>query len=180
MLGFSCRRAFRRNSIGLLTRRSQKRNSIGVLVGIRSARDAIRVLVIGAFFTVFLFGCTISQHVNPTALAPGSEICIIDNPAVREGFLSELQVALRDNGYVYRMLAASASPQDCPIALTYVARWSWDLTIYMSYAKLQVFENGRPAGDALYDSTKGGGNLSKFIDAEPKIRELVDQLFPKQ
>lgn len=127
-----------------------------------------------------LAGCTITQKVNPASVASGAEVCIIENPAVREGFLPELQGALRDNGYRYRMLPESAMPQDCPVAMTYVARWSWDLTIYMSYARLQVFQDGRPAGDALYDATGGGGNLGKFIDAEPKIRELVDELFPRQ
>jgi hypothetical protein len=133
-----------------------------------------------AIGVLLLAGCTITQTVNPTSLAAGSEICIIENPAVREGFLPEVQRALIDNGYRYKMLPESAMPQDCPAALTYVARWSWDLTIYMSYARLQAFTDGRPSGDALYDATKGGGNMSKFIDAEPKIRELVDQLFPKR
>jgi hypothetical protein len=50
----------------------------------------------------------------------------------------------------------------------------------MSYARLQIFKQGAAAGDAVYDSTRGGGNFSKFIDAEPKIRELVTQLLPPQ
>jgi hypothetical protein len=48
----------------------------------------------------------------------------------------------------------------------------------MSYAKIVVFHEGAQTGEALYDATKGGGRLDKFIDAEPKIRELVEQLFP--
>jgi hypothetical protein len=76
------------------------------------------------------------------------------------------------------MLPPTAQADDCPVTMTYVGRWSWDLTIYLSYARLQVFDNGSAAGDAVYDSTGGGGNMNKFIDAETKIRELVTQLLP--
>jgi hypothetical protein len=125
-----------------------------------------------------LVACTITQQINPANVAPDAEVCIIENNDVREGFLAELQNSLGANGYRYRMLPSTATTSDCRIVLTYVARWSWDLTIYMAYARLQVFESGQPAGDALYDATQGGGNMSKFIDAEPKIRELVTELLP--
>jgi len=129
---------------------------------------------------VVLSGCTITQNVNPTSVPRGGEICVVENPAVREGVLPVIQHALTNNGYRYRMLPQSASPSDCPVSMTYVARWSWDLTIYMSYCRLQAFVDGQPAGDALYDATRGGGNLGKFIDAEPKVQELVEQLFPRR
>jgi hypothetical protein len=48
----------------------------------------------------------------------------------------------------------------------------------MSYSKIVVYSNGAKVGEAIYDATRGGGRLDKFIDAEPKIRELVEQLFP--
>lgn len=121
-------------------------------------------------------GCTITQQIHPAKIPAGSEICIIEDPKVRAGFIDEVRQALLTAGYRYRMLPTDSQVTACPISLTYTARWSWDLTIYMSYARLQVFVDGSPAGDAVYDSTKGGGNLGKFIDAETKIRELVSQL----
>jgi hypothetical protein len=137
------------------------------------------VLVALAGMTLSSLGaCTITQEVKPATVAADTEVCVIENEAVREGFLSELQKSLTANGYRYRMLPSTATTSDCPVTLTYVARWSWDLTLYMSYARLQVFDNGQAAGDAVYDATQGGGNMSKFIDAEPKIRELVTQLLP--
>ena len=39
-------------------------------------------------------------------------------------------------------------------------------------------KDGKPVGEAKYDSTRGGGNMGKFIDADKKITELVNQLFP--
>jgi hypothetical protein len=31
----------------------------------------------------------------------------------------------------------------------------------------------------VYDSLGGGGRMDKFIKADEKVRELVDQLFPR-
>ena len=76
------------------------------------------------------------------------------------------------------MLPTGTALEACTVTFTYIARWSWDITIYMSYARIKVFINGQLAGQALYDSRRGGGNMDKFIDAEPKIRKLVSELFP--
>lgn len=132
------------------------------------------------FSVASLAGCTITQTVNPASVSAGSEVCIVENPEVREGFLPVVKQTLINNGYKCRVVPETTSTNDCPVLMTYVGRWQWDLALYMSYARLQVFENGQPAGDALYDSTMGGGNMSKFIDADEKIQELVEQLFPKR
>ena len=145
----------------------------------RSARNlttARRALLLAS--TSLVTGCTITQEVNPVNAAAASEICIIENPKVRAGFLPEVQRSLVENGYKYHMLPPTAAPGDCELVMMYTARWSWDFTIYMSYARLQVFRDGQPAGNAVYDATKGGGNMTKWIDAEPKINELVSQLLP--
>ena len=56
----------------------------------------------------------------------------------------------------------------------------WDIALYMAYAAIKVYHNGKLDGEAIYDSRSGGGNFSKFIDAEPKIRELVEQLMQEK
>ena len=48
----------------------------------------------------------------------------------------------------------------------------------MSYAAIKVYELGQLAAEVEYDSRSGGLRLDKWKDAEPKIRELVHQLFP--
>lgn len=123
-------------------------------------------------------GCTIKQHVKPVEKATTDEVCIIENQAVRAGFLAEYQRTLEERGYRTRLLAPTAAVGTCPVTSTYLARWSWDLAIYLSYAEIRVFADGAPAGEAVYDSTGGGANLSKFVDAEPKVRELASELFP--
>ncbi|MFV8782809.1 Sbal_3080 family lipoprotein [Microbulbifer sp. SA54] len=132
------------------------------------------------FASVLLFsGCSIQQAVEPSSVSSGHELCIIENGNVREGFLNEFQSSLSANGIRNKVLPAGASLVDCEWTATYNARWTWDLALYMSFAEIKVYRNGAPDGSALYDSTRGGANMSKFIDAETKIRELVDQLLKK-
>jgi hypothetical protein len=106
------------------------------------------------------------------------EICIIDNPKVREGFLEAYRRALDHKGFQTRVLDKSATPDECPLTSTYTANWRWDLALYLAFANITVYADGRKVGRAVYDSLGGGGNPAKFINAEKKIQELVDQLFP--
>ena len=135
-----------------------------------------RVALVAALLV--LVGCAIHQHVDSVPRLDSREICIVDNPDVREGFLETYRRALTVKGFETRMLAKSAVPSDCPLTSTYTANWRWDLALYMAFADITVYANGRKVGRAVYDSLGGGGNLGKFINAENKIKELVDQLFP--
>lgn len=105
-------------------------------------------------------------------------MCVVENPAVKHDFLNAYKTALSDRGYTVRQLPVGSSLIECPITSTYSANWRWDMALYMAYADITVYNNGKPAGKATYDSTRGGGNMSKFIDAKKKIVELVTQLFP--
>lgn len=126
-----------------------------------------------------LAACSIKHEVKPVSgVDAGQEICVVEAPAVREGFLREMRASLERRGFTTRMLSPGASPRSCPVVVTYLARWSWDVTIYMSLAEITVYRDGRVEGTAKYDSTRGSANLGKFIDAEKKVNELVAELFP--
>jgi len=125
-----------------------------------------------------LGGCAIHQTVRPVERLEVKQICIVHNGNVREGFFESYKKALEVKGYAVRNLPADASLIECPITSTYTANWRWDLAMYMAYAEIKVYNNGKPVGEAKYDSTRGGGNMGKFIDADKKITELVNQLFP--
>lgn len=125
-----------------------------------------------------LGGCAIRQKVNPTERFEGKLICIVANPAVKNGFLETYKSTLTQKGYEVRVLAPSASLIECPVTSTYSANWRWDLAMYMAYAEIKVYKQAKPSGEAVYDATRGGGNMGKFISAETKIAELVDKLFP--
>jgi hypothetical protein len=127
---------------------------------------------------LLLGACAIHQTVKPVAGVEGRQICVIENPAVRNGFVEAYKRSLAAKGYAVRQLPATAAITECPMTSTYSANWRWDLAMYMAYADIKVYSNGRPVGEAKYDSLHGGGNMNKFIDADRKIDELVNQLFP--
>lgn len=131
---------------------------------------------------LFLCGCAIKQQVQPVQAVPelkSKSLCIIEDAAVRKSFLDALVKTLQDRGFSVQVVNAGTTPVDCPTTISYTARWSWDLRIYMSYAKVSVSSGGKQVGEAVYDSRQGGLNLDKFINAEEKVKDLVDQLFPK-
>ena len=137
----------------------------------------MRKVLFAVLPVLLLAGCAIRQQVQPVS-ADIREVCIVENTSVRAGFVDALRRGLADRGYRVRMLAPTAPLDQCPVTATYSARWNWDLALYMSYAEIRVYRDLRPVGSAVYDATRGGGNLGKFIDADAKVRDLVRQLFP--
>jgi hypothetical protein len=135
-------------------------------------------LAVLAVFSMLFTGCAINQTVKPVERFADKKVCIIDNPAVREGFLASYKQALESKGYVAQQMPANASIVECAITSTYTANWRWDLAMYMTYANIKVYNTGKPIGEAIYDANRAGLNTGKFINADHKIRELVDQLFP--
>jgi hypothetical protein len=111
---------------------------------------------------------------------PPAQICIIKNEKVREGFLDAYGDALKAKSIQVKTLAETATLNDCPTTSTYTANWAWDMALYMRYAEIKVYRSAAFVGEAGYDATWDGGRLDKFISAENKIRELVDELFDRQ
>ena len=126
-----------------------------------------------------LSSCTIVQNVTPYRSSDIQEICIIEDPAVRAGFLRAYKRALREKGYKIKILEEHANLDDCKLTSTYMGRWKWDVALYMALAEIKIFRNGEKVGEAIYDSRKGsfaGGGFKKFINGEEKIYELVNLL----
>lgn len=133
---------------------------------------------IAATLIAGLTGCAIHQNVKTVERFEGKQICVVENPAVKFDFLESLKKSLEARSFTVKMLPPAAALRDCPITVTYTANWRWDLAMYMAYAEIKVYNNGQPAGEAVYDSLRGGFNMNKFIKGENKIAELVNQLFP--
>jgi hypothetical protein len=134
---------------------------------------------VAALLTLFLSGCAITQSVKPVAQFEGNQVCIVVNPAVSQaGFLVAYSRALTERGYTVRQLPAGSALTACPVTSTYTANWRWDMAMYMALADIKVYKAGTQSGEAIYNAMSGGGNMNKFIRADAKIAELVDQLFP--
>ena len=143
----------------------------------QNGKRAIWLLLV----VVVLAACSITQNVKPvTPAALGTrEICVRENKSVRESFLEAYKQALESKGLSVRVLDPGAGISACPLLTTYSANWRWDLAMYMAYAEMTVYRDGNEVGKATYDALMGGGRVDKkFIKADEKVRELVNQLFP--
>jgi len=143
----------------------------------------VRTLNVFAMLAVSVLasGCSIKQVVEPAMLSANTspEICLIPAEGLREGFNTTYTAQLQKKGFQTRQLSPGSNPSSCHLSTTYIGTWSWDLALYMSYADIRVFEDGKQIGRAEYDSRYGGGRvIDKFINAEKKITEMTDLLFP--
>lgn len=125
-----------------------------------------------------LNGCAISQRVAPVEPFEGQLVCIVENRAVKQGFLEAYKRVLSEKGYAVRQVPSGSAITDCPITSTYTANWRWDLALYLAYADIKVFKDGRQSGHAVYNSLGGSFNLGKFVQGDTKVAELVNELFP--
>ncbi|SEF60632.1 Sbal_3080 family lipoprotein [Marinobacterium lutimaris] len=129
--------------------------------------------------TLALAGCSIQQNVEQTDIPKAQELCVVENPDVRQGFIKALRGALNDKGIKHKVIRESES-DSCQWLARYSAHWAWDLALYMRQAEITIYNGNSVVGKAEYDATWGGANLGKFIDAEEKIRELVEELIEVQ
>ncbi len=136
--------------------------------------------LISSILVIIIFsGCTIKQEIKPVKNMDNNKtLCIIENPPVREGFLDTMQENLLSKGYNIKIIQNNQTKYDCPIEITYIGKWSWDLAIYLAYANIKVYKNNNLIGEANYDSTKASMTFSKFVNGNDKINELLDLLFP--
>ena len=140
--------------------------------------NALSKSLVAAMIVLSMAGCAIHQNVKPVERFEGKQICVIENPAVKFDFLPTLKKALEGRGYTVQVLPQTAALRECMVTATYTANWRWDMAMYLAYAEIKVYKDGQFAGEAIYNSLKGGANMSKFINGEAKIGELVNQLFP--
>jgi hypothetical protein len=126
---------------------------------------------------VLYSGCSIKRDVIPVKELKSNEICIIEDKAVKEGFVKAYKRALEEMGYEVTILPSSETIASCSIVSTYLGRWSWDLAIYLSKVDINVFQNTKKVGSVTYDSTLGGLNFNKFVNGSDLITSLVRELF---
>ena len=109
---------------------------------------------------------------------PTQDLCLVRNSeVVQDGFHGVYAQVLERRGFHVRTLPDKSPVDACSLLSTYEAIYRWDMAIYLARADLRVFADGKEAGRAVYDSLSGGANMNKFIRTEPKLTELVDQLF---
>lgn len=110
------------------------------------------------------------QNVQPVPKLDPARVCIVENAKTRVEFRDGYRRALERKGYEVDVLPEGTPLSACPVTSKYVAHWNWDIVFYLTYAEILVYRNSERIGGAVYTG-------DKFIDADDKIRELVDLLF---
>ena len=140
----------------------------------------MRSITLAVTAVLFLSACSINQNIEPASIVASDELCIVENKAIKEGFLKEYIIVLNEKGIANRLVNEDSMPAECQWISRYTANWGWDLRAYMVYAEIKIFHGTALDGEAIYDARKGSGNMNKFINAQEKVRELVEELLKSE
>ncbi|MCU7962393.1 Sbal_3080 family lipoprotein [Shewanella sp. SW32] len=151
-------------------------------------------IIVFTISSLALSGCAAPvQQITRLSEKPTS-ICVVKHDAVKEGVLTAITSELQFKGYKTAVIQGrytqrhnvwqpqwlinEAKTAQCDALMFYVANWRWDLASYMAFANIWMTDiNGQKnIGQATYDSTNSAFSTSKFINADAKIRELINQL----
>jgi len=137
-----------------------------------------------------LVGYAAKQEITQFNHNAPQKVCTAKHEAVKDSFLTALQEGFGKSNLetevirgVYEKKHGMYYPQiytnelsGCDAIAFYVANWSWDFTIYMSFANIWVTDIGmtKKIAQATYQT---GGGPDKFINAHNKVLELVNQMY---
>ncbi len=151
----------------------------------------MRKLVATTIVALLLAGCAATQTITEFDGAVPRTICIAKHEAVREGILEALEEGFRQHGARTTVVGAiyeekhsmwyptiqPVEVQGCDAIAYYVANWTWDISTYMYFANVWVTDRedmNRIIAQATYQT---GGGPDKWINANEKILELVDEMY---
>lgn len=141
-----------------------------------------KIALFGVVFIGLLSGCS-SISVKPmsaTALQQ-APLCVEDNPKVTvPEFNDYLENAFQRHQIKTKFYDKNHLPESCDYKLNYVAYRSWDLAMYLSQIKLDLFKGDEQVAEV--DWKQGSGAINKWRNSEGKVFDAVDQLLgePKQ
>ncbi|MEM9753365.1 MAG: Sbal_3080 family lipoprotein [Planctomycetota bacterium] len=137
----------------------------------------ILTLLLWITCSLALVGCSISRNVRPVENASRiDKIYIEENPRVHmEGLLPEMVTQLEAMGYVTETYL-EAPPSRARYTMTFTANWAWDVTMYLTYFRAELWDRGQRIGEAEYDARAGSANLGKFGTTADKIRPLLEEM----
>ena len=106
-----------------------------------------------------------------------NNVCIQKNEKVIvEDFLPVVLEGFERHGLsstVYNL----QKPENCDAVLTYTALQSWDITLYLSHAELDLYKNDVKVANATYHlNGKGGFDMTKWKSVKSKMDPVIDEL----
>ncbi len=126
---------------------------------------------------LLLTSCSINDRVEPLSVSKMTQICLRTNEAVHmSGFLPEIIHQFERHG-VKATAYAGARPKGCRYHGNYVARWTWDMAMYLNFAEIKIFDRGKQIGLVEYDARIAQFHIGKFGTTRSKLEPLFDRLF---
>lgn len=137
------------------------------------------LLICTLFCITILSGCGKFDVVNrpPQGIAEAPQICIVQDPSTKDGFRDAIQSWLDKEGIESEVLPPRAPLSTCPWMLTYYGRWSWDVAIFLSDARITAYKDEKYAGEVALKV--GQWDAYKFEDGEKRIHKMMDLLYSK-
>jgi len=138
----------------------------------------MRVCLI-ALAAVMLGGCTVYK-IDPIAYDDSlNTVYVLKNHDMRvDGFEKLLCEKFNEAGIAtMNVNQRAAIPQDA-FWVSYTGLWSWDLTLYLAHAEVDVFKNSQRIGRGYYHhrGTCWSLALTKFKSARSKMTPLYGEL----
>lgn len=133
-------------------------------------------LIALALLAPLLVACSNIQKVEPAAVQAGEKLCLINNPNVHQAFADSYIKALTAKGLEVEVVPFNTGVDGCPLMATYTANWRWSWALYLRFAHLAIFRDGKLEGMADYNARSWGPN--RYIKAADKVDELVGLMLP--
>lgn len=129
--------------------------------------------------TLLLSGCmTVVQNSQPASLETNKTVTVIDDTRTRDGVRDSITAWLTKQGYQFEVVETPNYVLEYDQAIVYQANWAWDITTYMRYADISLYNKNNRIGNVRVD-TVGCGGFGKFGNAAERISLSMDLLFNK-
>lgn len=132
----------------------------------------MKSVLLSLSLSIVLTGC-VSLDVTKATTLSGKEICIIDNPNVRQDFRDAYERRIHEKGYKTQIINEASA---CQITSTYTATYGNHWGPYLATSELKIFNGRVLIGQARYKAPYA--SPEKHGRVENKIESMVDQLLP--
>jgi len=132
----------------------------------------MKIALLSVSLSIVLVGCVSLDATKATGLS-GKEICLIDNPDVRQDFRDAYERRIQAKGYKTQIIKEASA---CQITSTYTATYGNHWGLYLATSDLKIFNGGVLIGQAHYKAPYA--SPEKHGRVENKIESMVDQLLP--
>ena len=133
--------------------------------------------ILSLIFLGLLASCTTVKVHEVDSSLQVNHVCIQENPKVIvEDFLPVVRRGFERHG-ITTEIYQGLNPNYCEYILTYTALKTWDISMYMHHAELNLFRGHQKIGYAEYHlNGEGGLALNKWASVESKMNPVIDKL----